>query len=145
MKTYKRVTQEQVHKRSILQEHQFKCHQTFLLYKAGACFDDWSAKIYIKYPKDGAGKVFGYMRINANIDNPVNSPLQPREEYKDPLYMNDRVYILSASCRGYGYCKTSTVLSSLFEQVKFPNVLPKWNASGRFFKTYSHAVYGFIL
>lgn len=123
MKTLRKVTRDQVYKRSLAQEKHFAKHETFLLYKAGSSFDCHSAKIYIKHPKDGAGKVFGYMRIHSN------SSIEAREELKDPAYKGERVCIVSASCSGGGYCKTSTVLSGLFEQVKFPNVLPKWNAS----------------
>ena len=127
MKTYKKVTRDQVYKRSLAQEKHFAKHEAFLLYKAGECFENWSAKIHIRYPKDGAGRVYGYMRINGSINHPCSSPLLPREELQDPCCEGDRVYIVTASCSGYGYCKTSTVLSSLFEQVKFPNVLPRWN------------------
>ena len=124
MKTPKKVTRDQVYKRSLAQEKHFVKHAAFLLYRAGSSFDCHSAKIYIKYPADGAGRVHAYMRIHSN------SSIEAREEIKDPAYEGATgVYILSASCSGYGYCKTSTVLSSLFEQVKFPNVLPKWNAS----------------
>lgn len=120
----KKVTSDQVRQRSLTQEMLFSKHETFLLYKIGNMPDGWSAKIYIKYPKDGAGKVQGFMRLNGSVPSPV-----AREELKDPKYEGDRVYIVTASCSGYGYCKTSTILSSLFEQVQFPNVLPKWNAN----------------
>lgn len=124
MKTYKKVTRDQVYKRSLAQEKHFAKHEVFLLYRIGNMPEDWSAKIFVKYPKDGAGKVQAFMRISC-----ASGGLIPREELKDPSYEGENVYILSASCSGYGYCKTSTVLSSLFEQVKFPNVLPKWNAN----------------
>lgn len=125
----KKVTQDQVYKRSEAQEKAFKHHSTFLLYKQGACFEQWSAKIFIKYPKDGAGKVQAFMRINNHVDTPCFCPLTPREELKDPLYKGDKVCMVVASCSGYGYCKTSEVLSSLFDQIHFDDVM-KWNSCG---------------